>query len=190
MTHLWCNNFILCYDICLLECFKNGNLAISGNRVVWCWSVWVQQHPQFLSQPQQKHSNMSPVLKNCNITKRHRKLQSWNNLSLGILLCQTSGVQNKFVSCVRNRIQGLLWSGFKGEVEVGDLVLEETENPLGDGGCTIVTDVAIPFTLFFACSVTFNILVSAGAWELPTQSPLSRRVWHYTLFHFNDVIKK
>ena len=36
----------------------------------------------------------------------------------------------------------------------------------------------------------FNILVGAGAWELLTQSPLSRRVWHYTLFYFNDIIKK
>ena len=133
---------------------------------------------------------MSPVLKNCNITKRHRKLQSWNNLSLGILLCQTSGVQNTFVSCVQNWIQGLLWSGFKGDMEVGDLVLEETEIPLGDGGCAIVTDEAIPFILFFTYSITFNILVSTGAWELLTQSPLSRHAWHYTLFYFNDVIKK
>ena len=49
------------------------------------------------------------------------------------------------------------------EVEVGDLVLEETENPFGDGGRTIVADEAIPFIQFFACSITFNILVGAGA---------------------------
>ena len=63
------------------------------------------------------------------------------------------------------------------------------KSPCG-GGCTIVTDEAIPFILFFVCSITFNILVGSGAWELLTQSPLSRRVWHYTLFYFNDVIKQ
>ena len=51
----------------------------------------------------------------------------------------------------------------RGGVEVGDLVLEETENPLGDEGCTIVSDEAIPFILLFACSIIFNILDGAVA---------------------------
>ena len=53
--------------------------------------------------------------------------------------------------------------GIQGGEKDGDLVLEEIENPLGGGGCTIVIDEAIPLILFFACSITFNILVGARA---------------------------
>ena len=132
MMYLWYNNFFLYYNIWLLEFFKNGNLANNSNReTILLFGVDTFEYnniPSFFVSPN-KHT---PI---CLLSLKNDRVETtfcW------VFSC-IKPVAFKTHLFTVYLIWWLLWSGLGGAGEADELVLEGTENPLGNGGCTIVT---------------------------------------------------